>query len=226
MQTIDLAKLRNGEFIKFLKNVRDAVSQKGPAALQVQEQYDVLASSITVLDNLFKVAQGNVISDELLALDQRRDSAILGINAMVTAYTYGTDPATRAAAQLLANNLAVYGAGNMTRDSYQSETQSIEALLKDWSTKPELVAAVNTLPLAGFIAELATANTQFDTRYMDRAEEMGVASPDTLRAKRFEANTAYYELRDYLNWYFKVNKAVEPYAGRRSGPSEWAGYQL
>lgn len=212
INAIDLTKLRNGEYTQFLKDVRDIVGRKGPSALNIQPQYDKLAIVITDLERLFKTPQGNIISEELEALDLRRDNAIIAINSIATGYTYATDPATSSAAKLLLNHLAVFGGSNVARDSYQSETMSLDNILKDWNNKPELSAAIVSLHLQALKAELADANSQFSIRYLDRASELGIATPESIRAKRGEANAAYYTLRDFINSYFTINSGAEPFS--------------
>jgi hypothetical protein len=43
------------------------------------------------MEGMFKIQQVNVISDELVEIDIRRDNAFNGILAMVNAFAYCTD---------------------------------------------------------------------------------------------------------------------------------------
>ena len=47
--------------------------------------------------------------------------------------------------------------------------------------------------------ELKTINEQFNTIYLNRTQEYGNASPETLKTKREETNADYYALRDRIN---------------------------
>lgn len=211
LNSIDLAKLRNGEFSQFLVDVLSIVQQNDPTVLKVVSQHQNLTVSSQDIEKLFKVPSGSVLSDELLALDARRDEAITGLNAIITGFTYSTDPGAKQAALLLQNHLSSFGA-NIARDSYQSETSSIRNILDDWQAKPPLTAALTTLNLGNWRDELASANTSFGEQYVARAVETGTASPDTIKAKRIEANNAYYKLRDRLNSHFDINDGAEPWA--------------
>lgn len=210
INSIDLSKLRNGEYSQFLLDVLFFVDKNDPAVLLVQAQYNQLATLSQGIEKLFKVDQGNTLSDELVLLDERRDNAINGISAMIAGHTYSPDATVKANARLLADHLAIFGTG-IARDSYQSETASLRNIVNDWNNAPELGAALTALNLVPWKTEIATANTLFGEKYLARAEDNGKASPDTIKAKRLEANNAYYKLRDRINSYYDINEGADPF---------------
>src|ERR1019366_8332797 len=149
----------------------------------VKKQYDALATLQSNLEVMFKTAKGSDITDELIALDLRRDNAINGITALVAGYGYSPDAAVKQNSKLLADHLALFGTG-IAKDNYQSETATLRNILADWTGKPELKAAITALNLTSLQTELEAANTAFAAKYLDRAKEVGSASPDTIKAKR------------------------------------------
>ncbi|RZJ38093.1 MAG: hypothetical protein EOO18_04220 [Chryseobacterium sp.] len=61
--------------------------------------------------------------------------------------------------------------------------------------------------------ELKTANEEFNTKYLSRTQEYGDASPETIKTKREETNTAYYALRDRIDaLHLLVETPMSPYA--------------
>jgi hypothetical protein len=210
IHSINLTNLRNSEFLQFSNDFLGLVLLNDPRALKVQAQYDTFKAAASTIEALFKADRGSLITDELVALDERRDTAITGITAYVQSLTYHFNENTRAQANALAANLANYDTG-VAKQNYQGETAIINSILTDWTEKPALKAAIAALNIADWQAELADANTAFNTKYLDRTREMGAASPDTLKEKRQEATKAYYTLRDFINSYYTLNEGAEPY---------------
>lgn len=208
--SIHLNNLRNSEFLQFSEDFLGLVLLNNPDTLKVKPQYDKLRLATDMVDALFKADRGSLMTDELVALDERRDTAITGISLHVQSLTYHFNESIRTQADALAANLANYDAG-VAKQNYQAETAIISSILTDWAEKPALKAAIDALKIADWQAELATANTAFNTRYLTRTQELGAASPDTIKEKRLEATQAYYTLRDFITSYHTLNEGAEPY---------------
>jgi hypothetical protein len=198
INAIHLSSLRNAEYLQFQKDILGIVGRNSPATLNVQQRFDTTHSKLTEMESLFKKVMASEITADLLALDERRDKAITGISQVVMGYTYHYDEALRKAAEHLDINIKLYGTA-IARMNYQAETTTITALLNDWNTKPELTNAAATLGLGNWKEELENANHLFNSRYLDRTQEMGAANPDSLKSKRGEMNEAYYGLRDRID---------------------------
>lgn len=93
--------------------------------------------------------------------------------------------------------MSIYGSG-ISRLNYQAETATLNNLLRDWETLPELADVVATFNLTGWMNELKTANDAFNALYLSRTFEYGDANPETIKTKREETNVAYYALRDRI----------------------------
>jgi len=146
-----------------------------------------------------------------MTLDERRDEAIIGINYFLTAHSYHYQTDKQQNAQLLLNNLELYGTG-ISRLNYMAETATLNNLLRDWENKPELADAITFFGIAEWVAELKTANEEFNAKYLSRTQEYGDASPETIKLKREETNTAYYALRDRIDaLHLLVETAPSPY---------------
>ncbi|MBI2282354.1 MAG: hypothetical protein HYU71_01440 [Bacteroidetes bacterium] len=211
INSIPLQTLRNGEFLQFISDILGIVSLNNPVQLQVSGQFTQLQAEYVSLQELFKTDRSNPVTEEIIALDIRRDEAVTGISALINAFTHHFNPAIRNPANLLQANLKLYGAG-VARDNYMSETATISSIVGDWKNKPELQAAMVSLQVGDWLTELEQANTAFNTRYISRTQEIGAASPDNIKQKRVNVANAYYALRNHVDAYFTINQGAEPFA--------------
>lgn len=203
IDSINIAVLRNGEYLQFMEDFTSIVDVNSPATLNVDAQNTALKAKEIELQALFKVDQKNEITDELVLIDQRRDDAINGITSIVNGYLYHFDPLLKNAANALNDNLKIYGSG-IARQNLMAETATVNSIVGDWENKPALTAAMGTLDLVGWKNELKAANTLFNQKYLARTQEYGAASPENLKLKRDETNVVYYELRKFLDAYFTI----------------------
>lgn len=210
INSIDLSKLRNGEYSQFLQDVMNITNQNNPATMQVQPQLTALSAVAAEIEALFKTPVGSAITAELENYDLLRDNALKGILSIVRGNMYSEDPVVKNHATVLDTHLALFGK-DIAGDSYQSETSSIRNIIEDWNLKPELTAAITALNLDNWKTSLDTANNFFSDKYLARAVELGSDTADSIKAKRLVANEAYYTLRDNINARYIINSGAEPY---------------
>ena len=79
MNSITINNLRNAEYLQFIKDYIAIIDLNNPATLQIDAKLANLRTKSTELENLFKKILANPISQELVALDNRRDNALNGI---------------------------------------------------------------------------------------------------------------------------------------------------
>lgn len=207
---IDLMKLRNAEFLQFSKDVMGIITLNNTLALQVGNQFVAFQNITNEIETLFVTDQGNDTTPIIQALDARRDAAITGITLMANAMVYHFDPAIKAAAIAISDNLRLYG-GGIARQNYMAETASINNIIADWNTKPNLTAAIALLQLNAWKAELQNANTDFATQYIARTQQLGAANPATILEKRLSSVQLYYALRDRLAAHHNINDGANPW---------------
>ena len=211
IEAIKLPGLRNGEFSQFILDFLDFVQKGNVTTLKVEAEFNNLKALSDKFEKNFKIPQGSAITDEIIAMDVRRDNAFTGMSFIVNGNTYSSNAEVKNAALLLSNHLAGYGKG-IAADNFQSESASLRNIVLDFDTNPKLKAATELLGLVSWKDELTEANKIFIDTYRQRAEESGTASTDTLRDIRLEINPVYYELRDRLNAFFVIEKGAEPYS--------------
>ena len=212
MNSIDLPKLRNAEYLQYMKDFSALINLNNPIQLGIETKLAAFTNKITELEALYKKAMASEATQELLSLDERRDDAITGINYFLLSQSYHYEADKQQNAQLLLDNIALYGS-SIARLNYQAETATLNNLLRDWENKPELTDAITMFNLISWVNELKTANEEFNTKYLSRTQEYGDANPETIKTKREETNTAYYALRDRIDaLHLLVETPPSPYA--------------
>lgn len=207
---INLPLLRNAAFIQFMKDCLSIVQYNDTAAQNVSAQHLALQQSLSAIETIYATDQGSDITPQIEAADARRDKAINGITQYLEAMKYHYDPTKALFASQLADNLRLYGTG-LARISYQAETAAIDNIVNDWSTDPQLSAAISVLSLTDWRNELNTANQQFNNLYLNRTRELATANPYTIKNLRLEATSKYYTLRDMLSAYATINNNANPW---------------
>ncbi|MFC7348458.1 DUF6261 family protein [Chryseobacterium zhengzhouense] len=212
MNAIELKLLRNAEYLQYVKDFSAIINLNNPVQLEIEAKFILFNTKITELEALYKKALASEKTQELLVLDERRDVAINGIGYFLLSQTYHFETAKRHNAQLLLDNMNLYGS-SIARLNYQAETSTLNNLIRDWENIPGLIAAITEFNLTGWVAELKAANEEFNTKYLSRTQEYGDASPDTIKLKREEVNAAYYALRDRIDaLHLLVETPPSPYA--------------
>ncbi len=207
IQSIELYKLRNAEYLQFTTDILKITALNNPASLQVQAKYDALNVFKNDLETLFKKSTANPITAEIENLDKRRDNAVSGILAVVNGFSYHFDLAIANQAKTVLEYLKIYS-GNIANENYNAETATINNMVSDFETKPELIAALTALNLVAWKNELKAANADFSTQYIARTIDLATASPDNLKTKRLEANAAFYELRNHIDAFATISPSV------------------
>ena len=198
MNAIELRSLRNAEYLQYMKDFAGIINLNNSATLQIDAKLAAFTAKTTELEDLFKKALANDHTKVILELDERRDDALNGIFYFLQGYTFHYEEDKKQNAQLLLKQMAIYG-NSISRQNYQSETASINNMIKDFNTETDLKDAVAAFDLKKWIDELEDANTLFNAEYLSRTQEYGDANPDTIKSKREEVNDAYYGLRDRID---------------------------
>ncbi len=202
INNILLKKLRNNEFIQFIENIQEIVSESNPETLKVQDQYNALNQPLTTLQQIHSKKSGSSITNQLIEIDKRRDTALISIYNLVEAYTNHFNEEVAAKASDLLQVLDIYGK-DVARYSYQYETNAIDDILAQWESKTESIAAIS---ITDWVNELKEANTLFNSRYLDRVKESAEESDIKVIEMRHLATEKYNELVGYLSAYSTIEK--------------------
>lgn len=205
IHSINLRLLRNAEYLQFLRLFLQLLHENDPVGLKVDEQIALLESEFAGAEELFKLPLSSEKTEYLLAYDQQRDAALIGIGLVIKGYLNHYDPVFVAAAKILDTNLSLYG-NRVYRMNYQAETASITGIVKDWENKDNLVDAVSLLGLEKWKDKLKKYNIDFEKMYNSRTREYGAENQNNLGRKREDTNLAYSEVVKYLQAYNTIDK--------------------
>ncbi len=197
MNTPYFARYRHSEFLQYLVDVLTIADKEDLNALQLQSQRDQLQTLVDQIDDLFNRSQASSITQQLIAIDDRRDRAIVGIRAYIESHQYHFDTTLVNASTALRNDLNRHG-NNIPRLSYQEETIVLSKIIEDWTTVTELSNAVTTLNLSSWLTELQEANTIFADTYIDRVAETSANPATTIIGLRVDAIAAYRQLLAHI----------------------------
>lgn len=193
-----LNRYRNGEFLQYLKDVLQLLSEQDINALLLAQQYNTLQPLVASIDAVFKQNQGSIITQDLVTLDEQRDKAFTGLRYVIIGYQQHYDTVLVNAANALFNNITKHG-DNIQRLSYQEETAVLDSIINDWKNETELKNAVTKLKLQDWLMHLNTVNKDFTTRYLARVEEQASTPAQNVIDLRADTTNAYRELIAHIN---------------------------
>lgn len=203
--SINLTHLRNNEFIQFITNLLGIINDNDLEALKLKSESDDLIALLVTMTSLYKPDLGSQLTKLLEQDDERRDSAFVGIQSLIEAYTNHYDEATKEAALELTLSLKKFGP-SIIKQNYQAETATLTAITEEWKREANLIAALNKLSLNEWVGELDIANTQFNTHYIDRVKEDAEAPDVKIIALRKEAIQSYRALTNRIQAFATIGE--------------------
>ena len=207
LKTAEFFNYRNGEFLQFAKNTGSIFTAFDLVALLLANRFAAFQVATEALNSVFQPILSSELTPDLTLLDTRRDKAIMGIKTYLDSQEFREEVDVVAAAQLLKANFASHG-DRVDKLSYQQETAVVNAMLDDWKTG-SLATAVITLKLDNWIALLQNINTEFDAKYIDRAQS--APQPADIEAKRAVIIQSYNELTNDVIAYSRIAADKVPY---------------
>lgn len=203
ISTPNLRRYRNSEFVAFMNDVIKLVDTANIAALA--NSLSALQTTYDDLETSFKVSQGSTITATVQDLDARRDAAIKGIRAVVKGYAYHFDTAMQSASTLVLQTIDKYGR-QLNELNYQAQTASLKSLIKDIENDADLTAALTSLHLAVWFAEMKTANEAFEQKYLERVTDNAAKKVVPVSEQRPPATAAYETLVKHI----EANNVLNP----------------
>jgi len=203
--SINLRQLRNAAYLQFMGLLLKLTNDNDPVTLKIQAKLTDLQKQYDAFNALYLLPRGNKISKEILALDLRRDNALVGFLALISGQTRSFIPENKAAALLLDENLRKYGT-EIADLNYQEQSTVITKLVEVWETEQELKDALTLLGLDGWKDELRQSNNAFIDAYIDRTKELAAGSDENLKMLRTDFNQTYYILLKWIESFATVDE--------------------
>jgi Family of unknown function (DUF6261) len=189
--------LHKAEFLRLLRQVI-AICGQVELIEQTAAALDALQQQLTPLEGQLAKWRREPLTEELAALDLRRDKALSGLHLLARACTRHHVPAIAEAGETLRSGMANFGK-KLTLLNYVAKTTVIEALVSLIHGDGPMGQAANTLPLVkDWAAELQAANETFTTLYLNRSQSMAAKPAKTFTQSRPGVTQAYQLLASYL----------------------------
>jgi len=204
INSVNFKLFRKSESVQFFNDIVTLCSESNPKALNIEAQFSTLSECVNSLNMNFVTDRSSEITNDLIALDQRRDKAITCLRMLTEGYTNHFDPAKSEAAKLLLQAIDKYGS-RISKMNYQAETSTLENLGDVLQNDASVSDLVNKLNLSELTVEMIEANRAFNTRYLDRVrEEAGqneVATGELIKKSIacYRLLTAHIEAHNTLN---------------------------
>ena len=106
IDSIRIAAFPNRAYSQYNQDLIDAVEKGDPKKLDVEDELEEMKKKALLFDENFKKSTASAITDEILALDRRRDDAFIGFTTIVRGYTFSKFPEKKRLPILLLINLA------------------------------------------------------------------------------------------------------------------------
>ena len=202
---------RNSEFVQFLNDSVTICKQQNVGTLKLTEQVGDMDTKTIAINAVFKITQGSAITEEIVGLDQVRDNNLIGIHAYTDGLTYHFIPATQLAAKAILASFDKYGK-KLYLLNYQAETSTINSLINDWTVDSKLAAAIVTLKLTDWQAELKRSNDLFNVTFMSRVNEKASANDIKFFELRKASTLSFKEVVKHIEARATIatDKAYEP----------------
>lgn len=197
IKIFNLRNLRILDFFQVVSNIAAHVQKYDLTALKLKDPAAKLKTALLELDDALKPLRVSGDTQKLNELDARRDRALVGLNAFLKSFSHFPDAAKTNAANKLKAELEKYGKSPQTLP-LREETAMIHNVLQDFA-KPENAAFVTELGAATWIAELQTANTEFETLYNTRTRENAAIEVGKTKVERQKTQEALTFLIQTIN---------------------------
>ena len=194
---LDFNQIRNSEHIQFNKAILHVCEVHNPETLHIKPQYDALKEINDTMETVFVTARGNVLTNDIITEDEKRDQLIIGFTQVTAGYTNHYIPEKIEAAELLTAHIKKYG-NTIAHLNYVAETATLFDLIDGIENNNELTAAFTLLGLNDWITEMKASNTEFNRLYELRAKQEAGKTKLNLKELRIEAVNHYRDLVKYL----------------------------
>lgn len=202
LATPNLEKFRQGDFVQYMNNVLDIMTDTRATTLSLTTQRDNLYTVMRDLNETWQPQVGSELTPEIATLDQQRDMIFNGLKGTVDNWaTNHFDESWRNAAFLISDDIAAHGQ-RIYEMRYQQQTATITAILNDLDD--ELSAQVTTLGLGTWVEELRTVNERFNDKYVERAQALSSHQPGIVVEQIGIATTAFRALKTGFDSRFNV----------------------
>ena len=191
--------LWNSEYTIFVNQLVSIIQKTTPETLHLGKSFGKVTALLPALAKIKAQELSNAISNQLQELDAERDTIITALAAQIKTMGRLSMPSVAPHVVVLTHFFDTHGRDIATAN-YNAETERINDLLADYDAKPDVKAAAAALNLTMLFDQLRTVNTQFETLFMQRSEEVAAIEKADARAIRTESDKVLTEFFDAMEF--------------------------
>lgn len=202
-----VSRLKNGEFLQFMKNVIEFADRNDAPGLKLEKRLTDLKSSVLDLEEVFQTSTAHMLTPEIDAADEKRVNAMRALKKVLDSNKLIGQEVARPV-RILTENYDNH-ARQLSRQSQAQKTATFDAIYKDWNEIPELTDAMNTLELGKWMTALLNANTEFNELYLKRADT--AKQSGRINDRRNSIKFIFDELVRDLEAHIRLSDDNQPY---------------
>lgn len=200
MTSPNVTSYRNGEFLRYMKDVLELVNKQDVTTLLLTTQRDDLATIVTCMDAvLHQSSKSTILNQEIIELEERREKAYTRFRVMLNGFNHHADETQKLHAETEMNVLKKYD-NEMNGKSSEEKTDLVTGLVNSFERKTALVTTLGDLVI-GWLTELKEANKAFVAKYFERIGEAVVNPVTDMMELRIQAIAAYKVLISNIEAY-------------------------
>lgn len=202
----NLNNARNAEHYQFHSDVLSIVTVEVATAQKIEGLRSEYAALFDKENTAFIQNRAYESTKDVEAKDRERDDLFLYIKQTVDSNLYCPVAAKKAAAEKLSFAMKPYRSANSK--AFAENTAQVTNLVADFQSET-YAEYVELLGLTDAVAQLKTANNEFNAIYMGRSGEKLVrASTENMKSIRPKVDTAYRSLASAINALYQVNSLI------------------
>ena len=203
---VNLNNARNAEHYQFHSDVLSIVTAEVAAAQKIDSLRSDYVALFEKENTAFIQNRAYESTKEIEAKDRERDDLFLYIKQTVDSNLYCPVANKKAAAEKLAFAMKPYRSANSK--AFAENTAQVTNLVLDFQSEA-YAGYVQLLGLTEAVAQLQTANDEFNAVYMGRSGEKLVrASSENMKSIRPKVDAAYRTLASAVNALYQVNSLI------------------
>jgi len=196
INAVNLGRLRNAEHAYLNENLDLIIIEVGLDFLPFEEMYPHFKMALNNELEAFAIITRSDRTEEIFDEDRRRDRTFIGFKDSVKGFRNHYAPEFQKAAKPLWNLIKHYG--NVPHKAYGAEYMYIKDLIVELQ-RPEMEAALETLSLTGWVAELNQADVRFQQLMLARHCETTEKTTHRMKTARKETDKYYRAIVEIAN---------------------------
>ena len=192
---IYLPHINNGAHFTYVTNILARAENDTAVKSKAAEQLAAFKAAVAKEDEVLKISQKSLLSDEIAKADADRDALYIGYKKAVNAFLVIPIEEMQQAAKILAQHIKDYRIN--VADQLDKETGMLVNFISDLEDKYSEQTA--KLALTAFVTNLKEANERVRSLTLQRTNERMGLSVGALKNARKATDAAYYALIKMVN---------------------------